>query len=81
MITIFYGKKIMELRVLNYFVATAQELNMTRAAQKLLVSQPALSRQIADLEDELNCSIDSRDIYHLLLLDNICSNKLKRSWL
>ena len=52
MITIFYGKKIMELRVLNYFVATAQELNMTRAAQKLLVSQPALSRQITDLEDE-----------------------------
>ncbi|GFO98299.1 hypothetical protein LHEH8_00550 [Lactobacillus helveticus] len=40
----------MELRVLNYFVATAQELNMTRAAQKLLVLQPALSRQIADLE-------------------------------
>lgn len=41
----------MELRVLNYFVATAQELNMTKASQKLLVSQPALSRQIADLED------------------------------
>lgn len=43
----------MELRVLTYFVATAQELNMTKAAQKLLVSQPALSRQIADLKDEL----------------------------
>lgn len=43
----------MELRVLNYFVATVEEANMTRAAKKLLVSQPALSRQIADLEMNL----------------------------
>ena len=50
----------MELKVLNYFVATAQELNMTRAAQKLLVSQPALSRQIADLEDELGVKLFNR---------------------
>lgn len=67
MITIFYGKKIMELRVLNYFVATAQELNMTRAAQKLLVSQPALSRQIADLEDELGVKLFNRQPRHLSL--------------
>lgn len=57
----------MELRVLNYFVATAQELNMTRAAQKLLVSQPALSRQIADLEDELGVKSFNRQPRHLTL--------------
>lgn len=57
----------MELRVLNYFVATAQELNMTRAAQKLLVSQPALSRQIADLEDELGVKLFNCQPRHLTL--------------
>ena len=57
----------MELRVLNYFVATAQELNMTRAAQKLLVSHPALSRQIADLEDELGVKLFNRQPRHLTL--------------
>ncbi|MDO4619474.1 MAG: LysR family transcriptional regulator [Lachnospiraceae bacterium] len=43
----------MEIRVLRYFLETAREGSMTRAAERLHVTQPTLSRQIRDLEEEL----------------------------
>jgi DNA-binding transcriptional LysR family regulator len=49
-----------ELRHLRYFVTAAEELNISRASARLRVSQPAVSRQIHDLEDELGVPLFTR---------------------
>lgn len=57
----------MELRHLRYFVAVAEEENVSRAALKLHVSQPGISRQIRDLEDEIGFELFERSAKSLRL--------------
>lgn len=57
----------MELRHLRYFTVVAREQNITRAAAKLHVSQPPLSRQIHDLEDELGVRLFERGAKQITL--------------
>ena len=47
----------MELRVLNYFLMVAREENITRAAERLHLTQPTLSRQLSELEEELGVKL------------------------
>lgn len=47
----------MEIRLLRYFIAVANQQNISAAAQYLHISQPTLSRQLSDLEEELNTTL------------------------
>ena len=60
----------MELRVLNYFLVIAREENFTRAAEQLHVTQPTLSRQIADLEAELGVKLFYRSNHNIILTED-----------
>ena len=59
----------MELRHLRYFAMAAEERNISRAAARLFVSQPAVSRQIKDLEEELGVKLFRRKPDGLRLTD------------
>lgn len=48
---------MMELRVLHYFLVVAREQSFTKAARQLNITQPTLSRQLADLEEELGTKL------------------------
>ena len=57
----------MELRQLRYFVAAAEEGNISRAAKKMFLTQPALSRQIKALEDEIGQCLLERQAHSIRL--------------
>ena len=59
----------MEIRVLRYFLAIAREENMTRAAERLHISQPSLSKEIKKLEEELGHELFIRTNKNMLLND------------
>ena len=59
----------MELRVLQYFVAVAKEQNISSAAKSLHLSQPTLSRQLKDLENELGKQLMIRGSRNITLTE------------
>ncbi|MDE8672671.1 MULTISPECIES: LysR family transcriptional regulator [Priestia] len=59
----------MEIRVLRYFLTVAREGNITKAADVLHVTQPTLSRQLKDLEQELGKKLFIRSSHSIILTD------------
>lgn len=63
----------MEIRVLKYFLAVAREENITRAAESLNITQPTLSRQLMQLEEELKVQLFIRSKSKIVLkLIKVC---------
>ena len=60
----------MELRVLNYFLGGRQEESSTKAARVLHISQPALSRQMMQLEEELGVTLFVRSNHNVVLTED-----------
>src|SRR5688500_5116487 len=59
----------MELRYLRYFIAVAEERSITRAAARLRLAQPALSRQLRALEDEIGSPLMERNSRGVMLTE------------
>ena len=59
----------MELRHLRYFVAVAEALSFTKAAEKLRLAQPSLTRQVRNLEDEISVKLLDRSNNRVTLTD------------
>ena len=57
----------MELRILRYFLVVAREENLTRAATLLHITQPTLSRQIMQLEEEFGVKLFRRSNHSIIL--------------
>ena len=64
------GEFAMDIRTLHYFVTIAEELNITKAAEKLCMSQPPLSSQMKMLEEELDTTLFIRGKRHLQLTES-----------
>lgn len=66
----------MEIRVLSYFLMVAREENITKAAQLLHITQPTLSRQLMQLEEELGVKLFNRSNHRIILTED--GMRLKR---
>jgi LysR family transcriptional regulator, benzoate and cis,cis-muconate-responsive activator of ben and cat genes len=62
-----YSLLCMEMRHLKYFTAAAEELNISKASRRLHISQPAISRLVRDLEEELGTTLFIRERFGLTL--------------
>lgn len=60
----------MEIRVLNYFLMVAREENITHAAELLHITQPTLSRQMIQLEEELGVTLFHRSKHRIILTED-----------
>lgn len=60
----------MEFRLLKYFLMVAREENITKAANLLHITQPTLSRQLIQLEEELGVTLFQRSKHRIILTED-----------
>ena len=60
----------MEIRILQYFLAVAREENITKAAALLHITQPTLSRQLMQMEEELGVKLFHRGKHNVRLTED-----------